>query len=116
MRSDTGTVHECGPSAKCEFHGSGGSLAQPCSPVGIHSFFLRPEHGMEESVRFLEAWFIESAMKRAGGNTKQAAELLGLTRQGLEFHLEPKKGRHKDLHHLIVKRKYGSRRKTYVTK
>jgi hypothetical protein len=67
---------------------------------------------MEESVRFLEAWFIESAMKRAGGNTTQAAALLGLTRQGLEFLLDPKKGRHKDLHCLIVKRGYSVRQTT----
>lgn len=104
MRSDTGTVHECGPSAKCEFHRWGGSPAQPCSPVeGSERYFtLKSDHNMPQAVHALESWMIESALKRAGGSAKLAAEMLGLTRQGLLFIVNPEKGRHKELAGLVI--------------
>lgn len=116
MRSDTGTVWECGTSAPCEFHAGGGSPALPCCGVDeTRSFTPARSLSMPEAVHAFEKTLIESALKRAlislpegTSHATKAAEMLGLTRQGLLLIL---KGRHKSLAHLVVRSKGGSKRK-----
>lgn len=112
MRSDTGTVWECGPSAICEFHEYGGSKVLPCTGVLAAAMSFTPPAEVKtlpEAMLSFEAWLISSALNRArhrltpgSSHAAVAAKMLGITRQGLLLILDPQKGRHKKLAPLLT--------------
>lgn len=112
MRSDTGIVWQCSKSARCEFHIAGGSRSLPCNGVyEAKSFVAEKKLNMSEAVHAFEGWLIKSALERSRIDLKPGeshaaatAELLGgITRQNLLLILDPVKGRHKTLSHLLIR-------------
>jgi len=112
MRSDTGIVWECSASARCEFHAAGGSRSLPCTG-GVFAKSFTPEKKLNapEAIHAFEGWLIKSALERSRidlepgkSHAAATAELLGgITRQNLLLILDPVKGRHKNLSHLLVR-------------
>lgn len=100
MQSDSGIVHECSPSARCTVHSLEGNRAVPCSGgAALYTIPAKEFQSLGQLTMDFEGHLIASALRRAKGLKIVAADLLGCTRQGLNYMLN---GRHKALRPLVV--------------